>query len=146
MPDGGLIKPTTVEFHGVVAIHEDVVEDLVILTATEKGSALHFVEHVAEYLGAAHAIIHVNTHGTHADAAGMVNKVVADPIAAISVIASGIDGTDIAGFEGDVVNFIELEQVVVAVEQDGTVRVVVDEIVRGAQANAVELDRRHIAF
>ena len=146
MPDGRLVQAAAVQFDGVVAVHEDVVDDLVIAPAAEKRRALHFVEDVAEDLRAADAVVHVNAHRAHAHAAGVVDEIVADAVAAIGVIAPGVDGADVAGLQRDVMDLIELDQVVVAVEEDGAVGVIVDEVVRGAQADAAHQHRRHVAF
>ena len=102
----------------MITIHKDVVNDLVIAAPAEECRALDFVENVAVDLGAADAIVHINAHGTHSHSPGMMNEVVPNPVAAEGIIAPSIDRPHIAGFQGDVVNLIELDQVIVAVEKD----------------------------
>ena len=146
MPDGRGIEAAAVEFDGVVAVHEDVVEDLVVAPAAQERRALHLVEDIAEDLRAADAVIHVNAHRAHPDAAGVMNKIVADAIAAIGVVAPGVDGADVACLQGIVVDLVEFDDVVVAVEEDRAVGVVVDEVVRGTLADAAHEHRRHVAL
>ncbi len=143
---GDGFEAAAVEFDGVVAVHEDVIDHLVVAAAAQERGALHLVEDVAEDLGAADAVVHVHAHRAHAHAAGVVDEVVADAVAAVGVVAPGVDGADVAGLQGDVVNLVELDEVVVAVEEDCAVRMVVDEVVRGALADAADQHRRHIAL
>ena len=75
-----------------------------------------------------------------------MNEVIAEAIAAVGVVAPGVDRADVAGLQRDVVDFIELNEVVVAVEEDCAVRMVVDEVVRGPLADAADQDGRHVAF
>src|ERR1051325_3704835 len=75
-----------------------------------------------------------------------MNEIVADAIAAIGVIATGVNRPDVTGLQRDMMNLIELQQMVVSVEEDGAVWMIVDEIMRSAQANALEEHRRDIAF
>ena len=99
MPDGGGIEAAAIQLHRVVAVHEDVVEDLVVAPAAQERGAVDLVEDVAEDLRAADAVVHVDAHRAHADAAGVVDEVVADAVAAIGVVAPGVDGADVAGLQ-----------------------------------------------
>ena len=79
-------------------------------------------------------------------AAGFVNIIVPDSISAEGIIAPGIDRADVASFERNMMNIIELDQVIVAAEKHGRVRMVVNEIMRSALANAGDQDRWNVAF
>ena len=61
-PDGRFLQPTAIQFYRVVAVHEDVVDDLVISSAAQEGGALHLIKNVAENFRAADAVVHVNAH------------------------------------------------------------------------------------
>ena len=67
-----------------------------------------------------------------------MHEVIADAIAAEGVVAPGVNGADVAGLQCVAVDLIELDEVVVASEEDRAVRVVMDKIVRGALANAAD--------
>ena len=138
MPDGGMVETAAVEFDGIVTVHKDVVDDLVVTAPAQECGTLHLVEQVAEDFGAADAVVHINTHRAHPDTAGVMNEIVADAVATEGVVAPGVDGADVAGLECDVMNLIELDEVVVAGKEDGAVRVVVDEVVGGALADAAD--------
>ena len=109
MPDGRRIEAAPVKFDRVVALHEDVVNNLMVAAPAQERGALHLVEDVAEDLRAADAVVHVHAHRTHADAAGVVHEVVTDAISAKGVIASGVDGAHIARLQRDVMDLIELD-------------------------------------
>ena len=102
-PDGGSIQAAAIKFDGVVAVHKDVINHLVVTAAPQKRGSLHFVEDIAEDLRAADAVVHVNTHRAHADATGVVNELVADAVAAVGVVTPGVDRADVAGLQCDVV-------------------------------------------
>src|ERR1039457_6858575 len=75
-----------------------------------------------------------------------MDEVVADAVAAVGVVAPGVDGADVTGLQRDMVNLIELDQVVVAIEQNRAVGMVVDEIMRRALAYAPNEHCRHVTF
>ncbi|MFM1943117.1 MAG: hypothetical protein RI897_2099 [Verrucomicrobiota bacterium] len=129
-----------------MAIEEDVILDLVITAAAEEDGALDVFEEVAGDGGAADTVVHVDAHGAHADAAGIVDEIMDDTVAAVGPIAAGVDGAYVAGFEGDVMDFVEFDAVVIAREEDGAMGMVVDEVVAGEVADAAELDGGDVAF
>ena len=76
----------------------------------------------------------------------MVDEVVPDAVAAIGVIAPGVNSTHVSCFQRDVMDFIELDEMVVAGEENGAVGMVMDEVMRGTQPNSIEQHRRHITL
>src|SRR5262249_38906786 len=69
-----------------------------------------------------------------------------DAVATKCPIPSGINGADIAGFEGDMMNVVEFYEMLVAVKENRAMRVIVDDVVRDAMADAVHQDCRNVAF
>ena len=60
----------------------------------------------------------------------------ADLIAAAGRVAPLIKSAAVVGFRAHVVDFVELKHMIVAADEDGLVRRVVDQIVRGPVAHA----------
>src|SRR5207248_1171776 len=94
-----------------IAIDKEVILHAMIATAADKHGPVSLVENVPENFSAADAVVHVNAHGTHAHSARFVNEIMADAVAAKGVIAPGVDGANIARFQRNVVDVIELNQV-----------------------------------
>jgi hypothetical protein len=87
----------------------------------------------------------VYPHAAHADAPRVVDEVVAHDVAPRRPVPARVDGADIARVEADPVDLVALDEDVVALVEDGTVGVVVDQVPRGAQANPREEKGRLIA-
>ena len=68
-----------------------------------------------------------------------MHVVIADDIVAVGPVAACVDGTHVAGFVANVVYLVVLDQVVVAPEEDGAVRVIVDPVVGDAGADALQI-------
>ena len=136
MPDGRGVHAAAVEGDGGGAINEDIVDDMMVTAAAEECGPRDAVEDVADDFGSADAVVHVHAHRSHADAASFVDEVVTDDIAAEGPVAAGVDGADIAGLEGDMVDLVELDDVVVAGVEDGAMRVIVDEVIGDSDADA----------
>src|SRR5437879_897032 len=117
-----------------------------IASAADKHRPVDFEKHVSENFGSADAIVHVNTHRSHAHTAGMVNEIVADLVPAKRVVSAGIDRSHIAGLQRNVMNLIKFHYMIVTPIKDGAMRVILNEIVRCAQADTTQRDRRHIAL
>ena len=146
VPYGRFFEAAAIRAHGGVAVHEQIILDAMIASAADEHRPVDLEEHVSKNLRAADAIVHVNTHRTHADAAGMMNEIVADFVPAKRVVASGIDRADVARLQRDMMNLVKLDHMIVAPVKDGAVRVIVDEIVRGAQADPGHRHRRHVTL
>src|SRR5438132_1454651 len=117
-----------------------------IASAADKHRPVDFEKHVSENFGSADAIVHVNTHRSHAHTAGMMNEIVADLVPAKRVVSAGIDRSHIAGLQRNVMNLIKFHYMIVTPIKDGAMRVILNEIVRCAQADTTQRDRRHIAL
>ena len=76
----------------------------------------------------------------------MVNEVVADLIPTERPITPGVNGSDVAGLQRDVMNLVELDLMVISTEQNGAVRMLVDQVVRHANSHTAEEDGRNIAL
>src|SRR6185436_20456092 len=96
-PDGRAVQAATVRAHRRITINEEIVLHAMVATAADEHCPMNFVKDVAVNFGAAYAIVHVNTHRAHADAAGFVNVIVANSVSTEGVIASHVDGADVAG-------------------------------------------------
>ncbi len=57
-----------------------------------------------------------------------MDEIVTNSVASECPVAAGVDGTHVAGFQGNVVNLIELDQMFIAAKENGTMRVVVDQV------------------
>ena len=116
-----------------------------VAPAADEHRPVNLVEHVAKHLRAAHAIVHVNPHRTHADAAGLVNVVVPNLVSTERIVAPGINGAHIPCLERDVVDVVELDEMVVAGEENRAVGMIVNQVVRRAQTHPVHPHRRDVA-
>src|SRR5205809_2833220 len=117
-----------------------------VATAADEHRPVNFVEHIAEDFRAAHAIVHVNAHRTHAHATRLVNVVVAYPVSTERVVAPGVYGADVARLQRDMVDVVELDEMIVAGEENCAVGMIVDEVMRRAQTHAVHAHRRNVAL
>lgn len=93
-------------------------------------------QNVAVDLRAADAVIHIDAHGAHTNSAGMMNEVVAYDIAAERVVPARVDSANIAGLKTSVMDFVELDKVVIPSEKNGAMRMVMDKIVGNAAPHA----------
>src|SRR6266511_4397637 len=116
-----------------------------VAAAADEHRPVNLVEHVAKHLGAAHAIVQVNPHRTHADAAGLVNVVVSNPVSTERVVAPGVYGADIPRLQRDVMDVIELDEMIVAGIEDRAVGMIVHQIVRYAVPDAAQQHSRRVA-
>src|ERR1051325_4596128 len=107
---------------------------------------MHFVKSIPKNFRAAHAIVHLDTHRSHPNAAGFVNVIVANTISAKRIIAPGINRADVARLQRDMVNFVKLDQMIVAAEKHCRVRMIVNQIMRSALADAAQQNRRDVAL
>src|ERR1051325_10622568 len=130
----------------MVAVHKDVVDDLVVAPTAQESRALHLEEDIAENLRAAHAVVHVNAHRTHSDAAGVVNEIVTNSVPLKGVVAPGIDGADVPGLQGDVMDLVEFDEMIVAAEENRAMRVIMNEVVRDEQPHSLQQNRGDIAL
>src|SRR6185503_18207747 len=92
------------------------------------------------------AVVPVDAHRACAGPAGVVDEIVPDMVATKGPVASGIDRADVARFQGDVMNFVELDEMLVARKENGTVRMIVNKIVRHAMAHASQQDGGHVTL
>src|SRR5437870_6691019 len=116
-----------------------------VAAAADEHRQVNLMEHVAEHFRAAHTIVHINAHRTHAHAAGLVDVIVANSVSTERVIAPGVNGADVARLQRDVVDVVELDEMIVAVEENRAVRMIVNEVVRRAQTHAVHQHRWNVA-
>ena len=108
---------------------------------------MHFVENIAVDLSAADAVIHIDAHRTAASSGmGVMNVVVANTVASEAIVTTRVDRTDVTGFHRDVVDFIEFNGVVIAAQENCTVGMIVNQVVRHPLANTLHVNRWHIAF
>ncbi len=127
-----------VDVHGGLAVDEHVVHDLAVPAAADERRAGHLIEHVAGNLRAAVHVVQVHAHAAAAlEAVDVVQVVVPDHRAPHRPIAPGIDRAGIVRLEAHVVDFVQLDHVIVAAKADGLVRRVVDQIVGNPVADAV---------
>jgi hypothetical protein len=66
----------------------------------------------------------------------MMNEVMAYDVPAECVIPACVDSADIAGLETNVMNFVEFDNVFIAPEKDGTMRMVMYQVVGNADTHA----------
>ena len=145
VPNRRFAESAPVQLDSRVTVDEDIVLDDEVSPASEKNCAMKTPEDVAVYLRAADAVVHIDPHRAHADPAGVMDKVMADDIAAIGIIPPGVDGADIAGLKAYVMDFIFLDEMLVPAKEDRTVGVVVDEIVDRDDSDTRHGDGRGIA-
>ncbi len=106
------------------AIEHEVSRDAMVVTAADGGSVEVAHEQVALDEVAAVAVVEVD-----ADGSGVVmNEVVEDSVAAAGPIALRVDGAHVMGGEHGPGDFIALNEVFIAAEDDSGVGGVVDEV------------------
>src|SRR5258707_7420622 len=132
MPHRRFVEAAAIRANRGIAIHEQIVFDAVIASAADEHGPVNFVKDIAEYLGPTHAVIHVDPHRPHADATGMVDKVVTDFVPPKRVVAPGVDRAHVAGLQRYVMDFVALNEMVIAPVKDGAVGVILDYVVRRA--------------
>ena len=131
---------------GALAVDEDVVLRAVVVSAMGEDGAegapaglAAAEEHVAEHRVAAVAVVEVDGGVAVAHrAADVVPVVEADQVAAARRVAPLVESAAVVGFGADVVDLVEFEHMVVAADEDGLVRRIVDQVVRGPVADALE--------
>ena len=69
-----------------------------------------------------------------------------DAVAAIGVIPSRVDGSHVACLQGNVMDVVVLDEMVVAPEENRAVRVIVNEIMCGEQTHAFQRDGGGVTF
>ena len=74
----------------------------------------------------------------------VVQVVVAQDVAALRPVAADVVGARVAAFLDDVVDFVELDDVVVAARVQGHVRAVVDQVVGDPVADSRNADARFV--
>ena len=115
----------------------------VVAAAADEHGAGRLVDDVAENDRPAGAVVEVHALGAvQARTVDVVDEVVSDHVAADRPIAAGVEDAHVARLLANVVDFVQLHHVLVAEETDGPVRGVVDEVMSGAVAHALELNRR----
>ena len=117
-----------------------------ITPAADEHRPVYLVENISKHFRTAHAVVHVDAHRAHAHTTGVVNEVVPDPVAAKRPVAARVDRSHVARLLGNVVDFIEFDQMFVTAEQHGTVRMVVNQVVGNAQSDAAHQNRWHVAL
>src|SRR4051812_12333596 len=75
-----------------------------------------------------------------------MNEVVPDAIAAIAIIAPGVDRAHVASFKRDMMYLVEFYEVIIAGKQNRAMRVVVNEVARSPQPDPLHEHRGHVAF
>ena len=127
---GGPAHGASVDMKSWLAIHKNVVLDGAIASASNEGGTRHLIKNVAVNLGAAEHIVQVNTDASASFESGnIVQIIMPDDRASHRPVASGIDCSGIVRFQAYVMDFIELDDVIVSSESDGHVRRIVDQVV-----------------
>src|SRR5690606_37722458 len=88
LPDIRGIDAAVVYANGGIAGDEDVVVDAVVTASPDEGAVLQLVENVAFDGNSGGTVIEIDSHGTEADAAEVVNVVMANDGAALRVVAA----------------------------------------------------------
>src|ERR1051325_9160188 len=99
-----------------------------IASPADEHRPVHLEEHVAENFRAADAVVHVNPHRAHTYSSRVVNEVITDLVPAIGVVASGINRADVARFQGDVVNLVKLDHMIVSPKENRAVRMILNDV------------------
>ena len=136
-----------VELHGRFAVHEQIVLHAVVAAAADQHGARAAQEDVAEYRGPAGAVVEIDRpHAVVAVAkdAQVVKEVVPHHIAPLGPVAAHVEGAGVAGLRAHVVDLVELDHMVIAVQQHRGVGRVVQVVVRDAVAHAVQVDPRRV--
>ena len=145
-PDRALVEAAGVDADGRVVVDEDVVLHEAVAPASDADGALRVHDEVAVHGDATDAVVEIDDEGLPvAGAANVVHVVVANDVVAVGPVAARVDGAHVAGLVTYVVDVVVLDQVVIAPEQDGAVRVVVDLVVGDARAHALQVHRRVVA-
>ena len=106
---------------------------------------MRLVEHIAKSRRGAMCIIHVNYTGVTIQHMGdMVEEIVTYDITAEGPIVSRIKHAGVARLLDNVVDFVELDDVVVTIVRDGHVGCIVDEVVGHPVAYPGDIDCRLI--
>ena len=143
----GLAEAPGVEMDRSAAECEDVVFDGVVPSPAQHHGPVDPRKDVAEDGRPARLVVEVDAHDAREFVTALegrhevVKVVVADDAAALGPVAPDVERAGVAGVGADVMDLVELQDVVVAPEQDGGVRGVVHQVVRHAVAHAVEKDR-----
>ena len=122
-----------------IAVHEQVVLHDAIPPAADKRGSRHSIEQVAGDFRAAEHVVQIDAHAAASSkAVDVVQVVVADDRAAHGPVAAGVDRSRVVRFVAHAVDLVELDQVIVAAEAHAHVRRVVDQVVRGSIADALQ--------
>lgn len=137
----GPAETATVDLDGGFAVDEDVILDEVVASAADESGAAGAIEEVAVDRDAAAEIVEIDAaYAVEAGADQVVKVVEAYDGSARGVVASNVDGADVTGFFGDMVDFVVFDEVVVAFEEERHVGRVVDEVVGSSVSDAFEGD------
>ncbi len=142
---GVVVRPaerTRVHVNRRPAIHKDIVDNGVVTPAADERGARHVAKEIARDFRAAEHVVEVDAHtAAPLETGDVMQIIVAYHRAALRPVTARIHGARVVRFIAHAVNFVELDDVVVAAEADGHVRRVVDEVVRRAQSDPVQRNR-----
>src|SRR5690348_9142705 len=75
-----------------------------------------------------------------------MDEIVSDAVSAKRVIAPGINRAHVAGLQGDMVNLVEFDEMIVPGEQNGTVRMILNEVMRRPHPDSAQKHSRNVAL
>ncbi len=106
--------------------------------------ARDLVKHIAAHLDPGKAVVQINAVYPVAleHRRDVVQVVVPDLVATRPPVASGIDGAGVAGLLADVMQFVQLDEVLVATIKDSGMGSRVDQVVTRPLPGSVQADRR----
>ncbi len=131
--------------HGGIALDHQVVLDQVVTPAADEGGPARPVKHVPHQTVTAVAVVQVDAHRADSSHRAQVMDVVpAEHVALGRPVAPGVEGSHVGRLLGDVVDVVQFQHVFVAAVEDGRVRGIVDQVVRHAVADAVDVDAGRI--
>ena len=128
-----------IDMHRRRAVDKDVVDDGVVVATADEGRAGHAMEEIALDPRRGKLIVEIHTHAALSLEAGdVVKMVVPDQVATAGPVFPAVYGARVVRLLAHVMDLVQLQHVVIAVERDGDVRRVMDEVVGGPVADAVD--------
>lgn len=135
----GPVEGTVIDVKGGFAIDKDVVFDVNVSAAADGGGVFHLVEEIADDVGAAEHVVEIDAEATAiAEAGDVVEVVVANHGAAPGPVSTAVNRAGVIRFEADPMDFIQLDQVIVAAKENRHVGCIVNQIVRQSDSDAVD--------
>ena len=125
-PEELRVSRPAVHGNGGIALHKYIVANYIIHAASKHNCAAHLIKEVVFHDRTTQHIVVIDSHGSHADAAQVVNVIMTDMIPAKCHVTAGINRPRISGFKAHAINLIILDAHIIAAVQNGNMGTIVD--------------------